>query len=677
MKRFLKLFLPLAAVFLGVFWYVQDATLRSQRAIVEADEARTIALQAQTAESALNDIVTDLRILANNPEMSHYLEHWQNPEALKNLAVEFLNFATYKKRYDQIRFLDLQGMEIVRVNYYRDGRSEVVPQDQLQPKGDRYYFTETIDLEPGHIFISPLDLNMEQGVIEQPLKPMIRFGMPIFDQNGQRRGIVILNYLAQGLLDTLNAISQGLLGEFLLLNDEGYWLVSSDPDQEWGFMYPERKGRTFPRAFPEVWRRMTSTNSGQLQSPQGLFTFTTLFPRLLSQPRVNTGTAIMPDDPAIVAARQYHWRIVSHIPADVLHQRIYPPFLMILLIVAGGLSLLAALSWVIVRAYERRLQVIDALRESEVRLSNQLRFNQTLMDSIPAPVFFKDTEGRYLGCNAAYEEFTGIPVHQLAGKTVYEIAPHDLATFYQAQDQALFNDPGQQIYEGKVVFADGSKHDVIFRKNTFVDHEGHLSGLIGVMLDITERKRMEEQIRHMAQHDTLTGLPNRNLLQDRYQQCFYRAEREHRQFAILMMDLDGFKTVNDTLGHDMGDVLLQQVANRLEQCIRKIDTLCRLGGDEFIMLLGELHQREDATRVAETVLRTLNQPFILEQDRVARIGVSIGISLYPTNGATLDDLLKSADIAMYRAKKNGRNRYEFFAEVGESVTGSNHFSGVQ
>lgn len=668
-KRFLALFLPLATVFVGVFWYVQDTTTRSQRAIVEAGEIRTVALQAQAAESALKDIVTDLRILAQGPEMDRYLER-HDPDMLKNLELEFLNFAIHKKRYDQVRLLDPRGMEIVRVNHYRDGRSEIVPQDQLQPKGDRYYFTETIDLAPGQIFISPLDLNIEHGVIEQPLKPMIRFGMPIFTQNGQKGGIVVLNYLAQELIDVLQAVSRGLLGEFLLLNHEGYWLASVNPDQEWGFMYPDRKEQTFSRVFPEAWQRITAADSGQFQSPQGLFTFTTVFPRVLSQPASNSALATTPDDPAIVAARQYRWSLVSWIPPEVLQRRIHPWPGLQSAILAGGLSLLAALSWVIAQAHKRRLQTIIALRESEAQLNDQLRFSKTLMDSIPVPVFFKDIEGRYLGCNAAYEDFIGIPTSQLIGKTVYEIAPRDLADVYHVQDQALFNHPGQQLYEGEVIFADGSRHDVIFRKNTFVNHEGQLSGLIGVMLDITERKRMEEQIKHMAQHDTLTGLPNRNLLQDRYQQCCRRAERQQRQFAILMMDLDGFKPVNDTLGHDKGDQLLQQVAYRLEQCIRKIDTLCRLGGDEFIILLGELRQREDARRVAETVLRTLSQPFTLQPDRTAQIGVSIGISLYPTDGVTLDTLLKNADIAMYRAKTSGRNRYEFFAGEAGSAAGS-------
>lgn len=669
MMRFLAIFLPLAAALLGVLWYIQDTTAHSQRAIVEASEIRSVASQALAAESALKDIVTDLHMLAHEPEMGRYLER-QDAQSLKQLEQAFLNFAIHKKRYDQVRLLNPQGLETVRINYQRESGAVIVPHAQLQPKGDRYYFKETLGLGPEQIFISPLDLNIEQGVIEQPLKPMIRFGMPVFAPDGQKNGIVVLNYLAQELIDALQAISQGLAGEFMLLNHDGHWLASADPRRNWGFMYPERLDQTFAQAFPDAWPRIVAADSGQFPSPHGLFTFAIVFPRLLSQPTVNGGLAIPADDPGLVAARQYRWHLISRISPEVLHKRLHPwPWLQ-WAILAGGLGLLAALSWVIARTQERRWQTIQALQDSKDQLLDQLRFNQTLMDSIPAPVFFKDVEGRYLGCNAAYEAFTGIPADQLIGKTVYEIAPHDLADTYHAQDQDLFRHPGQQLYEGQVIFADGSRHDVIFRKNTFVNHIGQLSGLIGVMLDITERKRMEEQIKHMAQHDTLTGLPNRNLLQDRYQQCSRRAEREQRQFAILMMDLDGFKTVNDRLGHDQGDQLLRKVAQRLTQCIRKTDTLCRLGGDEFIMLLEDLRQSEDARRVAELVLWTLSQPFTLEPEGVAQIGVSIGISLYPTDGVTLEALLKGADLAMYRAKEGGRNRYQFFTDEAGSAAGS-------
>ncbi|NHA15591.1 sensor domain-containing diguanylate cyclase [Thioalkalivibrio sp. XN279] len=667
MKRVLTVFLPLAIVFLAAFWYLQDTTVRSKRNIVEASEARIVALQAQTAARALQDLATDLQVLANGPALHRYLLR-RDSEALRRLEMEFLNFSGHKKRYDQIRLLDLHGMEIVRVNFSRDGRAEIVPGEQLQPKGGRYYFAESINLAPGQIFISPLDLNIEHGAIEEPLKPMIRLGMPVVDEMGRKRGVVILNYLAQYLIDAVESSGSELLGDFSLLNSEGYWLASVKRDQEWGFMYPERSHMTFKAAFPEAWELMQVTDSGQFQSPKGLFTFTKVLPRVTGRQSERKDSSDIPRDPSLALATQQHrWRIVSHVSSAALWHQVASPLSSMIATLLGGLSVLGALAFGVAKAHARvakehegRLRNIEVLRKNQTELMNQLHFNQTLIDSIPAPVFFKDTEGRYLGCNKAFEAFIGKTAEQLIGKSVSDLAPRDLASVYFKQDQELFDNPGQQVYESSVVYADGSRHEVVFYKHTFTNHHGEMGGLIGVMLDITDRKRMEEQIRHMAQHDALTGLPNRNLLEDRYRQCVHRAQREQSSFAILMMDLDGFKGVNDTLGHKIGDLLLRQVAKRLAQSMRKTDTLCRIGGDEFVALLEEVQEQENIIRVAEAILETLGKPFILGPEQTARIGVSIGVVVSRTYDEALDTLLTRADMAMYRAKRDGRNRYEFF-----------------
>ncbi len=267
-----------------------------------------------------------------------------------------------------------------------------------------------------------------------------------------------------------------------------------------------------------------------------------------------------------------------------------------------------------------------------------------------------------------------IPRWSAEVRRIHEVAPEYQPTFEEALNfyppearERIANAMGQLLDQGQAfdlelpfVTAKGRPLWVHVQGDAEIK-EGQIVRLFGTFQDITESKHLEEQIKHMAQHDALTGLPNRNLLQDRYRQALHRAERERRLFAVLMLDLDGFKAVNDVLGHNKGDLLLQQVAERLLQCVRKTDTVCRLGGDEFVLLLGDLGRWEDAARVAETVLKTINQPFALEQAEVAQVGVSIGIGCYPDDGATLDVLLKNADIAMYRAKAKGRNRYEYFA----------------
>ena len=182
--------------------------------------------------------------------------------------------------------------------------------------------------------------------------------------------------------------------------------------------------------------------------------------------------------------------------------------------------------------------------------------------------------------------------------------------------------------------------------------------------EIKTRKLLEEKMKHMATHDELTGLANRVLLKDRINTAISFHKRQELQIAVLFIDLDGFKTINDTHGHDVGDELLVQVAEKLKSCVRQSDTVVRFGGDEFVLLLTGLHNKNEAAYIADKVLKLMQQPFTLSAERVY-IGCSIGIAMYPDDGVTDNDLLKIADTLMYRVKANGKNHYVFNSDKND------------
>ncbi len=173
-----------------------------------------------------------------------------------------------------------------------------------------------------------------------------------------------------------------------------------------------------------------------------------------------------------------------------------------------------------------------------------------------------------------------------------------------------------------------------------------------------ERKRAEERLTYMAQYDHLTGLVNRSLFRDRLIQAMARSKRLQQPLGLMVLDLDRFKAINDTMGHMIGDQLLKEVAARLQACVREVDTVARMGGDEFTIILEGLSSEEDVTLVAQRITGSLSEPFRLEE-HAASIGVSIGITLYPSDDHEIDELLKHADAAMYRAKQQGGNRFQF------------------
>jgi diguanylate cyclase (GGDEF)-like protein len=199
------------------------------------------------------------------------------------------------------------------------------------------------------------------------------------------------------------------------------------------------------------------------------------------------------------------------------------------------------------------------------------------------------------------------------------------------------------------------------------DGKDNVCGLVLVLHDLTERKRYEERLRHNAVTDHLTELPNRFLFFDRLNMALAQAQRDFQKLAVLMLDLDGFKMVNDTHGHNIGDQLLRAVANRLLCMFRKGDTIARWGGDEFILLLPEIRQAEAARNVAARILHSFNNPFEFDGLKIA-ITVSIGVAIFPDDGADADTLIKNADIAMYHAKDSGRNCFHQYTREQREYT---------
>jgi len=187
--------------------------------------------------------------------------------------------------------------------------------------------------------------------------------------------------------------------------------------------------------------------------------------------------------------------------------------------------------------------------------------------------------------------------------------------------------------------------------------EGTCTHVLSVTRDVTERKLLEDKLQYMAYHDTLTGLPNRRLFQDRFRQALVNAKRYHHSIAVLFLDCDNFKLINDTMGHQVGDELLQGVTKRLKYCVRDTDTIARLGGDEFIILLTSIQHEEEVNKIAQRIMDTLALPWKI-RDLEFTTTASIGISLYPKNGENIDDLLRNADAALYEAKTEGRNNFK-------------------
>jgi diguanylate cyclase (GGDEF)-like protein/PAS domain S-box-containing protein len=271
-----------------------------------------------------------------------------------------------------------------------------------------------------------------------------------------------------------------------------------------------------------------------------------------------------------------------------------------------------------------------------------------------------DADTRILSSNQAFTNITGYLASEVGNKT-----PGILSS--QRQDQGYYQRMWQALeekgyWQGEIMDErkNGETYPALLGVSVIRNTQGVVTHYIGIFSDITERKAAEAKIEYLARHDPLTNLPNRTLLSDRFDQAMAHATRNSSRVALLFLDLDRFKHINDTLGHDVGDRLLQGIAERLCLCIREVDTVCRQGGDEFIIILTDLPEIETVTQIALKILDQLHRPFNIEGVTVFT-SFSIGISLFPNDGMSFHGLLNKADTAMYAAKNEGRNTFRFFS----------------
>ncbi|MBS1159528.1 MAG: domain S-box/diguanylate cyclase protein [Proteobacteria bacterium] len=326
----------------------------------------------------------------------------------------------------------------------------------------------------------------------------------------------------------------------------------------------------------------------------------------------------------------------------------------------SGLTLALVLAgWIVVwlRTYDEARRLATGMTEAYLTTMQRTR---ALLDSLPDPAWLSDRNHRMIAVNEAYSRVCGRPPTQIIGHTVGEIWPAATAAALQQQDAAALSEQIQQRREATQSVAAGGERCFEYISTPVRDKGGRLIGVAGVARDITQIRDDQARIRHLAEYDILTDLPNRAQLNDRMAAALVETLGAQAEIALLFLDLDQFKDVNDTLGHELGDHLLLQVAQRLRNSVDERDTISRQGGDEFAVLLQHYGSLARVADIAQRLLDAIAVPFLVDGHEL-QITASIGISAYPQDGAEISTLLRNADTAMYQAKAAGGNAYQFFA----------------
>ena len=322
--------------------------------------------------------------------------------------------------------------------------------------------------------------------------------------------------------------------------------------------------------------------------------------------------------------------------------------------------------WYEVTAYPQPDGLSIYFRDVTARVAaeERLRLHERAIEaSVNAIVITTARRNQYsiVHVNPAFERITGYTAAEALGRNCRFLQGEDTAQPELAVLRALF----RSQKEGKVTLRNYRKDGTLFYNELHVapvrSTKGHVTHFVGVLNDITETRRYQDELEHHVNHDALTGLANRHLLHDRLQQALFRAGRRNLRCAVMFLDLDHFKLVNDGLGHHVGDMLLQNVGRELGTILRPEDTVARFGGDEFVLIATEVQDLSDVTDIAERIVSRLATPMMIEDQEIA-VSASVGIAIYPLDGDTVEDLLKNADAAMYHAKEAGRNTFSYYSK---------------
>jgi diguanylate cyclase (GGDEF)-like protein/PAS domain S-box-containing protein len=345
----------------------------------------------------------------------------------------------------------------------------------------------------------------------------------------------------------------------------------------------------------------------------------------------------------------------------------WPRELMLHVLIAGAALLLASAVIMTRRSAQRTEEAEAALRESEERL-------RLVANNVPALISYVDRDERYRFANRTYDEWFGIAPERIQGRTVAEVFGDEAYGRMRPHLERVLT--GASV-EFELAMGEGARRRML--QVACVPHLGANNEALGVYVlanDVTQLKRAQEDLRYaaiqlqhdarrlefLAHHDTLTGLPNRAMFSERAREAVAHARRHQKNCAFLFLDLDNFKTVNDTLGHDVGDSLLKIISSRLRASVRGDDFIARIGGDEFCVLLQDIADPREAAAVAQKLIHELGKSYRIGEHQVAS-GASIGIACVPQDGEDVATLLRLADLAMYRAKELGRNGYQFFSAM--------------
>ncbi len=588
-------------------------------------EMDKIELNYHTLEERLEDFThendTFIKMISEHHSVEEALSS-KNISSLEITKTFFYNLVKGSERIMQLRLLDISGKECVRIDRTPNHKIVQVKEKDSQDKSQRDYFKKFSKLNEKSIGFSSLDLNVENNKVEVPWRPTLRIGIPVF-VDGTRVGMVIINYCMEHWLEDL---SQTTLNNFYLVDSEGYFIIH--PDDNWKWSRYQKPAKKMNQYFTRV--KNIKNNFSNIKMSDNLFVKKINF--------FNNETMFALYEPKITINTLLYEKAMQVIG-----------FILVIFI----LILIPVIRLILVFIKNLNEEILERKEAEE-----QLKLYHAAVEHSTSSIFICDINGLIEYANPQFYKISGYTSEEIIGKSpnIFKSGEHSGSFYQELWNTILSGKP----WHGEMVnkYKDGHKGYAVTSISPIKDDEGNISHFVAVREDITELKDLQAELTQKAHFDTLTNIPNRTLFFDRLEKTLAISKRKKHAFALLFIDLDSFKSINDEYGHNIGDQLLVEVSKKIQSCIREADTVARIGGDEFVILLTEIASNDEPGIMAKRIIDILSKP-IQVKDHICHIGASIGISLYPEHSSDLDELLVLADKAMYEVKHFGKNNCRY------------------
>lgn len=590
--------------------------------IRQSNNAEIVSVNVNTIFDAIN---SDGNIILNSSEIKAYIGDSLNTTNRNELKRIFSNMMTNTKIYDAIQFINNDGHEDVRINYENNSLGAVADTD-LQYQGDQDYFQEGLKLNKGEFYISPMELSIKNGEVEKPGKPIIRFVMPVFNENNQRQGVLVLNYLAQNFLNQIENDSKNALDtKILLLNDTGDYLISGDSDKNFSFMDENEEETSFSKDEPNIWQAILENKTGYFDDEKNIYYYTPVYP-----------------------LSEYHnryWLLVNSADLDqlgVLNNEDNRKIVMIAALLIFVLLIISLIvSWLLLLKKEAGSK--EKIAENIFKNSNE-------------GIMIMDSETKIIYVNRSFTKITGYLENEVIGKKPINFKNSENLKLIYSEIWQSVEDLGS--WQGEII--DEKKDGTLYPKfitisKIFSSGSDKLINYLEVFEDLTSTRITEEAINKIKHYDEITGLPVHLLFEEKMKELI----KQYDDITVVILQITNYNTLYDNLGKKYGVSVIKEVSHRIKTFLKEDDFLAKLDTDQFIIARINSKDKLEMDHFLNKLISFLNESIDIEDEKIY-LNISIGLSIFQEHSSDIEKLTEFANIAKNYAIQTGDNTYVYY-----------------